>query len=114
MNSVNSIVSFTYIALGIYLAILIFRARYTGFVNNALLWDRTKKFEDCRDKEGFLHYLFPRGLVCAAALLISGVFGIVSENSGIPADYQMVSMIAMILVFFYYIYIIRNAMAKFY
>lgn len=114
MDRVNSIISYTYILLGVYLAVLVIRARFTGFVNNALIWDRTKQFEDCRDKDGFLRYLFPRGLICAAALVISGVLGIVSESVKTLAGYQSISMIVMIIVFFYYIYIVRTAMTKYY
>jgi hypothetical protein len=113
-GSVNSIISYTFIILGVYLTILIFRARFTGFVNNALLWDRTKTFDQCSDKEGFLHYLFPRGVFCAAAMIASGIFSLMTERYKSLRSFSTISLVITIVVFFYYIYIIQSAMKKYY
>ena len=51
MNDVNLIINGTFALLGIYLLILAFRAKYTGFVHQVLMVDRRMIWNQCRDKE---------------------------------------------------------------
>ena len=64
MNDVNLIINGTFALLGIYLLILAFRAKYTGFVHQVLMVDRRMIWNQCRDKEGYVGYIFPRIAGC--------------------------------------------------
>ncbi|MGI6116877.1 MAG: hypothetical protein ACOYBC_00670 [Bilifractor sp.] len=114
-NSINDICNITLVILGIYLGILVVKAKNTGAVNDALLWDRTKTFDQCRDKEGYISYLYPRGLICAALVAGAGVLGFILEALNVSdwSAYFIILGVTMFTIIFY-VYIIRKAMNTYY
>lgn len=116
MNDVNFIINGTFALLGLYLLILAFRAKYTGFVHKVLMVDRRMVWSQCRDKEGYIGYIFPRITGCGLLLTVSGVYSTLA--SGNPAlqfpYYQMAVMLAIMLVCIWYMSIIQTAGKKFY
>ena len=116
MNDVNLIINGTFALLGAYLLILAFRAKFTGFVHQILMLDRRMVWSQCRDKEGYIGYIFPRITGCGFLLAASGVYSILASRD--PAlqfpYYQMAVMIAVMLVCVWYAAIIQTAGKKFY
>lgn len=116
MNDVNLIINGTFALLGIYLLILAFRAKFTGFVHQVLMVDRRMVWNQCRDKEGYIGYIFPRITGCGLLLAASGAYStLASGNPGLQFPYyQMVAMLAVMIVCIWYMAIIQTAGKKFY
>jgi hypothetical protein len=116
MNDVNLIINGTFALLGIYLLILAFRAKYTGFVHQVLMVDRRMIWNQCRDKEGYVGYIFPRITGCGLLLTISGVYSaLASRNPALQFPYyQMAVMLAVMIVCIWYMAIIQAAGKKYY
>lgn len=115
MNSFNSICDLVLIILGVYLGVLLMRAKNTGSVHDVLLWDRTKPFDQCRDKEGYIRYIFPRGMICAILIFGAGVVGMILDHMHISAwtGYLIILCITMFTIIFY-VYIMKKAMKTYY
>ena len=103
-----------YIIAGIYMIAIALRAAKSGEVSNALIWDRDRPIEKCRDREGFIGYICPRVVVCGIVMALSGVYSIASEMYSILPDIGIYSMIPLLAVFVFYTYVIRKAAEKFY
>ena len=116
MNDVNLIINGTFALLGIYLLILAFRAKFTGFVHQVLMVDRRMTWSQCRDKEGYIGYIFPRITGCGLLLAVSGVYSTLASRD--PAlqfpYYQIAVMLVLIVVCIWYMAVIQTAGKKFY
>lgn len=116
MNDVNLIINGTFVLLGVYLFILAFRAKFTGFVHQILMLDRRMVFSQCRDKEGYIRYIFPRITGCGLLLAAAGVYSVLaSRMTALQFPYyQMADMLAVMIVCIWYVSIIQTAGRKFY
>lgn len=116
MNDVNLVINGTFALLGAYLLILAFRAKFTGFVHQVLMVDRRMVWSQCRDKEGYIAYIFPRITGCGLLLAVSGVYStLASRNAALQFPYyQMVVMLVIMFVCIWYMAIIQTAGKKFY
>ena len=115
MNSFNSICDFTLIILGVYLGILLVKAKNTGDVHDVLLWDRTRPFDQCRDKDGYIRYIFPRGMICAALITGAGILGLILDELKMSAwtSYLIILCVTVFTITFYVI-IMKKAMKTYY
>ncbi|MBE6006225.1 MAG: hypothetical protein E7238_03575 [Sarcina sp.] len=116
MSDMNLVINGTFVLLGVYLLILVFRAKLTGFVHQILMLDRRMTWSQCRDKEGYIEYIFPRITGCGLVLAAAGVYSILAfRNSSLRFPcYQMAVMGSVMLVCFWYMSVIQTAGKKFY
>lgn len=116
MNDVNLVINGTFVLLGIYLLILAFRARFTGFVHQVLMLDRRMVWSQCKDKEGYIGYIFPRITGCGLVLALSGLYSLLASGNPVLQFpyYQMAVMLAIMIVCFWYMAIIQKAGNKYY
>lgn len=116
MSDVNLIINGTFALLGAYLIILALRAKFTGFVHQVLMVDRRMVWSQCRDQAGYISYIFPRIIGCGFLLAAAGVYStLASGNASLQFPYyQMASMLAVMIVCFWYMSVIQTAGKKFY
>ncbi len=116
MNDINFVINGTFVLLGVYMIILAFRAKFTGFVHQILMLDRRMVWSQCRDQKGYIGYIFPRITGCGLLLTAAGAYSILaSGNAALQFTYyQMAVMIAIMAVCICYMTVIQNAGKKFY
>lgn len=116
MNDMNMIINGTFALLGVYLLILVFRARFTGFVHQILMLDRRMEWSRCRDQDGYIGYIFPRITGCGLLLTASGVYSALAAGNPVLQlpYYQTGVMLVVMLVCIGYTAVIQTAGKKFY
>ncbi len=116
MNDVNLVINGTFVLLGIYMLVLALRAKFTGFVHQVLMPDRRMIWSQCRDKESYIGYIFPRIMGCGLLLAAAGVYStLASGNAALQFPYyQIVVMTAVMLACIWYAAVIQTAGKKFY
>lgn len=114
MGDALGIMYATYAIVGIYMIVIAVRAVKGGEVSSSLLWDREKPIEKCRDREGFVRYLFPRVLFCGIFMLADGIYSYAAAVYEFLPDIGVYSMIPLLAVFILYSYTIRKATERFY
>ena len=114
MGDALGIMHAMYIVIGIYMIVIMIRAAKGGEVSSSLLWDRTKPIEKCKDREGFIRYLYPRVLICGVVMALCGVISLVSASYEFLPDLEMYSLIPLFAVFVFFTYVIRKATETFF
>ena len=116
MSDMNLVINGTFVLLGVYLLILVFRARFTGFVHQILMLDRRMEWSRCRDQDGYIGYIFPRITGCVLLLTASGVYSALAAGNPVLQlpYYQTGVMLVVMLVCIGYTAVIQTAGKKFY
>ncbi len=102
----STVIDIIVAGVGVYLIFLIFRAKYKGEIHQTFIWRRDDNPNKCRDKEGFVNFLFPRVIGCGAVLIISGILGIINRHfAPFYAKYDLISsVVTMVVIVFYGIF----------
>ncbi|MBQ4045632.1 MAG: hypothetical protein II627_04205 [Lachnospiraceae bacterium] len=116
MGDVNLVINMTFVFLGLYLIILAVRAKSQGFVHQNFLLDRTMQWSKCRDKNGFINYIYPRVIVCGFLMILGGGYIALADRYTFLAFpyYQYVGMLLIMACFVGYVIILKSAGDKFY
>ena len=76
----STVIDIIVAGVGIYLIYLIYLAKYKGIIHQTFIWRRDDNPNKCRDKEGFVNYLFPRVVICGVVLFIDGLLGVLNRH----------------------------------
>ena len=93
----NTVIDIIVAGVGVYLIFLIFQAKYNGIIHKTFIWRRDDDPSKCRDKEGFVNYLFPRVIACGVVLIIDGVLGVI--NRQVKPFYEKFDLISIVVTF---------------
>ena len=83
MTDMMSFVDFIVLALGAYMIYSAFNLRKGGDLSSNLIWDKKTPFSECRDKEGFRAYVFPRLLISGIVIAADGALGVITARLGV-------------------------------
>ena len=93
----STIIDIIVAGVGIYLIYLIYLAKYKGQIHQTFIWRRDDNPNKCRDKEGFVNYLFPRVIVCGVILFADGLIGIINRH--IVTFFEMFDLVSIVVTF---------------
>lgn len=95
-------------AYGAYLIYGAFNLRKNGEIGGAV-WSKDLPMRKCKDKEGFIKYMFPRLLVSGILVLINGILGVLDDKMGLPLIISLIPMAIILFVVVWYIIFAKKA-----
>ena len=114
MGSMNTFMDVIVLGCGIYLVWMVYLAKYKGDIRQSLIWRRTTPPERCRDKAGFVAYLFPRFTLLGVLLILASILSMVNNSLEFFSEFEIVTFAVTILVIVLYCVFDAKATKDFY
>ena len=95
-------------AYGAYLIYAAFNLKKNGEIGGAV-WSKDLPMRKCKEKEGFMKFMFPRLLVSGILILVNGILGILDDKMGLPLPLSQLPMAIILFVVVWYILYARKA-----
>ena len=92
-----------------FLLIDIVIAAYGAYLIYAAVWSKDLPMRKCKEKEGFMKFMFPRLLVSGILILVNGILGILDDKMGLPLPLSLLPMAIILFVVVWYILYARKA-----
>lgn len=98
----NNIFDFIFIACGVYLFYAALKMKQTGSLEGSILVNKNTDLKKAKDIPGYISYMFPKSMVVACVIVLSGGIGLYHAYVGAIELLQYIAMGITFLVLILY------------